>query len=283
MSKKINSKRDLPKSFDLKKYDELESMSDKDLFRQLYWRSEDLDVTHTDFPDYGLHCGSNYPLHNNIGDPFGEIKESKEFSEKQREYEYKTKPDLIKMSYDEGVKPLMRFDLSFINKLSSETGYWQGKPLVVDDDMVGDLFMEDNGMFWAVMREPVNLLNDTLEDAIISIDLNNRDDVLIDSLTKLLPLWRNELNKPEPQKPVSGTWDSIRRKIIDYKIIPMIDLLSWSKSNESKISLGVLAVALFPDGEKDTIIIAQTIKPFLEKLMKIDSLEKIKKELSNKK
>ena len=38
MTKKINSKRDLPKSFSLEKYDDLENMSDKDLFRQLYWR-----------------------------------------------------------------------------------------------------------------------------------------------------------------------------------------------------------------------------------------------------
>ena len=40
MTKKINSKRDLPKSFSLEKYDDLENMSDKDLFRQLYWRCD---------------------------------------------------------------------------------------------------------------------------------------------------------------------------------------------------------------------------------------------------
>ncbi|WP_439069619.1 DUF6387 family protein [Serratia nevei] len=280
MSKKINSKRELPKSFDLNKYDSLEYMSDKDLFRQLYWRSEDLDITHTDYPDYGLEVGSDYPLQNNLGDPFGEINESEEFLERQKEREYRVKPNLLCMSYGEGIKPLTRFDVSLINKMNSECGYWKEKPIIVDDEMVGDLFTEDNGMFWAVMREPVNLLNDTLENALISIDLNNRDDVLIDTFTNLLPLWRKEMKFPEPEKPISGGWESVRRKIIDYKIIPLIDLLSWSHATKSKISLGVLAVALFPDGDKDTFMIAQTVKPYLDKLMKINSLEKLKKELS---
>ncbi|MFS7249086.1 DUF6387 family protein [Rahnella rivi] len=278
MSRKINSKKDLPKSFDLKKYTSLETMSDKDLFRQLYWRSEDLDITHTDIPDFGLQVASEYPIHNNIGDPFGEIKESEWFLDKQKKYE--TQPNLINMSYGEGIKPVMRFEVSLMSKLNSESGYWKGKPIIVDDDMIGDLFTEDNGMFWAVMREPINLLNPAFDNPMVTIDLNNRDDVLIEALTTLLPKWRKELKMPEPSKPVSGGWDSIRRKIIEYKIIPLIDLLSWANSTDSKISLGVLAVALFPDGEKDTFIIAQTIRPFLDKLITIDSLEKIRKELS---
>lgn len=93
MTKKINSKRDLPKSFSLEKYDDLESMSDKDLFRQLYWRCDDLTIKNTDCPDYGLQCGAKYPLNNNFGDPFGELKAEEWFLEKQKEYEYKTQPD----------------------------------------------------------------------------------------------------------------------------------------------------------------------------------------------
>lgn len=280
MSKKINSKRDLPKSFDLKKYDELENMSDKDLFRQLYWRSEDLDVTYTDFPDYGLHCGSNYPLHNNIGDPFGEMKESDSFIEKQNEYRRKDKPKILTLSYGDGIRPVDRLLLNFIGEMEAEDGYLKGKSIIIDNDYANDLIERDNGMFWAVMREPVNLLNSAIDGVAVTIDLNNRDDVLIESLSMLLPLWRKELNIEEPPKPVSGGWDSVRKKILEYKIIPMIDLLSWANSTGSKISLGVLAVALFPDGDKDTFMIAQTVKPYLDKLIKINSLEKLRKELS---
>lgn len=280
MIKKINSKKDLPKSFSLDKYKDLETMSDKDLFRQLYWRCDDLDITSTDCPDYGLQVGAKYPLKNNYGDPFGEIKEDEWFSAKQNEN--KSKPDLLKLSYSDGVKPLMRFELAFLNKSYAEKGYWKGKPVVVDDDAVSELFTEDNGMFWAVMREPVNLLTDIVENVMLTVDLNNRDDVLIEAFSKLLPKWREELGFREPEKPVAGGWESIRRKIIEYKIIPLIDLLSWEKATNSKISLGVLGVALYPDGEKDSFIIAQTVKPFLEKILATDSLDKIRKELSNK-
>ena len=248
MTKKVNSKKDLPKSFDLGKYDCLENLSDKDLFRQLYWRQDDLTMKHSEMPEYGFMFGAEYPLHNNYGDPFGELKE----------------------------------DDWFCDKLTAERGYWKDKPIIIDNEMVGSLISEDNGMFWAVMREPVNLLSDTLDNMLVSVDLlHNRDDELIEAFTKLLPKWRSELSIVEPDKPIAGSWESIRRKIIDYKIIPLIDLLSWELSTDRKISLGVLAVSLYPDGEKDTFAIAQTVKPFLEKIMRSDSLEKIRKMISN--
>ncbi|HAK0052330.1 TPA: DUF6387 family protein [Shigella sonnei] len=282
MTRKVNSKKDLPKSFDLGKYDCLENLSDKDLFRQLYWRQDDLTMKHSEMPEYGFMFGAEYPLHNNYGDPFGELKEDDWFCDKQKEYDHKVQPKLIELSYDDGIKPVTRFDISMINKLTAERGYWKDKPIIIDNEMVGSLISEDNGMFWAVMREPVNLLSDTLDNMLVSVDLlHNRDDELIEAFTKLLPKWRSELSIVEPDKPIAGSWESIRRKIIDYKIIPLIDLLSWELSTDRKISLGVLAVSLYPDGEKDTFAIAQTVKPFLEKIMRSDSLEKIRKILSN--
>lgn len=284
MTKKINSKKDLPKSFSLDKYKGLETMSDKDLFRQLYWRSESLDVVSEDFPDYGMQVGHDHPIHNNLGDPFDEIKQEGWFLDKQREYNKKVKPELLKMSYAEGVKPLMRLEVSMLCRTTAKDGYLKGKPIIADDEMVESLLEEDNGKFWAAMCEPINLLNDAANDCLmITVDLNNRNDVLMESFSKLIPLWRKEMNFPEPEKPISGGWDSIRRKILDYKIIPFIDLLSWERATNSKISLGVLSVALFPDGEKDAFVIAQTVKPFLERIMLIDSLDKIKKELSKEK
>ncbi|EMH1202074.1 MULTISPECIES: DUF6387 family protein [Serratia] len=282
MSKKINSKRDLPKSFDLNKYDSLENMSDKDLFRQLYWRSEDLRIKYTETPDYGLRMGTDYPMNDNLGDPFGEIKESDYFFEIQNKYDEKCKPKLLSLSYGDGIRPVDRLLLNLISDMEAERGYLKGKPIIIDNDYAQKLIEQDNGMFWAVMREPVNLLNDSIDNIAVTIDLNNRDDVLIESFSNLLRLWRKELGIEEPKKPVSGGWDSIRKKLLEYKIIPMIDLLSWANSTNSKISLGVLSVSLFPYGEKGEIMIAQTIKPFLEKLLEYDSLDKILKELSNK-
>ncbi|MEI7266989.1 DUF6387 family protein [Pectobacterium versatile] len=282
MINRINSKRDLPKSFDLNKYDDLEDMSDKDLFRQLYWRSEDLRVKNRENPDYGLQFGSKYPLFDTIGDPFGELIGEEWFVKKQEEYSKKDKPAILSLSYGEGIRPIDRFFVNLISKSNAESGYFKGKPIIIDEDGIHELIEQDNGMFWAVMREPINLLDGSIDGVAVTIDLNNRDDFLIELFSSLLPIWRRELNIPEPEKPVTGGWESIRRKIIEYKIIPLIDLLSWADSTDSKISLGVLAVSLFPYGEKSEFIIAQTIKPFLEKLMRYDSLDKIRKELSNK-
>ena len=278
---KINSKKDLPKSFNLENYDALELLSDKDLFRQLYWRGADLEFSNDEYPEVGMEGGAAYPKQNNLGDPFKEIKPSASFIEKQEEYKKRSKPDLLKLSYGDGIKPLMRFELSLLGKMKAKDGYFKGKPIAVDESDLGDLFNEDNGQFWAGMREPVNLLSDSMEHIMITVDVRDcRDSDLIESFKELLPLWRAELNYPEPPKPVSGGWESIRRKILDYKIIPLIDLLSWERGTNSKISLGVLNVALFPNGEKDAFIIAQTIKPFLDKIITYDSLDKIRKEIS---
>lgn len=278
---RINSKKDLPKSFNLESYDALESLSDKDLFRQLYWRAADLEFPNDEHPEFGMNVGAAYPMENSLSDPFKEIKPSAEYIERQAEYKNRSRPDLLKLSYGNGIKPVMRFELSLLGKIEAKDGYFKGKPIAVDESDLGDLFNEDNGQFWAGMREPVNLLSDLMEHVMITVDIRDcRDSDLIDSFKELLPLWRAELNYPEPPKPVSGGWESIRRKILDYKIIPLIDLLYWERSTNSKISLGVLNVALFPNGEKDAFIIAQTIKPFLDKIITYDSLDKILREIS---
>jgi hypothetical protein len=281
MSKRINSKSELPKSFDLEKYKALDNMSDKDLFRQIYWRMDDLRATYKEFHNCWVCYGSDYPLYETVGDPFGELKESDFFVEKQKEYQNKEKQSLLTLSYGDGIRPVDRFLVSLISEMEAENGCYKGGPIIIDKDEGHELIEQDNGLFWQVMREPVNLLNDCVDGLLISVDLDNRDDLLIESFSSLLKRWRKELNIPEPRKPIAGGWESIRKKIIEYKIIPLIDLLAWEKSSDSKISLGVLAVALFPDGEKDSIMIAQTIKPFLEKLMSFESLEKIRKDLSN--
>ncbi|MGP9437433.1 DUF6387 family protein, partial [Ewingella sp. AOP8-B2-18] len=79
---------------------------------------------------------------------------------------------------------------------------------------------------------------------------------------------------------LNNAWSVIRRKIVEYRVLPYMDLISWAIENEAVITHGVLAVSLFPDGEKDGFAIAQTIKPFVEKLVADGSLEKIRREIS---
>lgn len=276
--KRINSKKDLPKSFNLNKYDGLEKMSDKDLFRQLYWRSEDLECINANFPEYGLEFGCEYPMNCNLGDPFDEIENPHDTDTGPEPRP--TKPKLLSLSYSGGIRAITRLDISIINQFKADSGYWKGRNIVVTDDDVDDLFTKDNEMFWTVMSEPVSLLNNTLDSLYISVDLNTPDELLLEDFSSLLSKWRTELKIGESPKVISGGWDMIRRKILDYKIIPMIDLMSWANFTGSKITYEIFAVALFPDGEKGAFAIAQTIKPFIEKLLESDSLEKITRILS---
>lgn len=282
---RIKNKNNLPKEFDLKNYDSLHLLSDRDLFRQLYWRSDDLDFDTekklTDCPEYGIINGQAYPMNNSLGDPFNEFREDNDvfFLKKEKEYRKKEKLKILNMSYLDGIKPLTRFDILFLNKLNANDGYCKDKPIALDEKHIKKLLDKDDGSFWSVMREPINKINDLEEQVMISLDLNCRDESLIENITKLLPIWRKELNLLEPKKPISGDWNSIRKKILEYKIIPLIDLKSWAKATGNSITNGVLTVSLFPDGEKDSIVFSQTIIPFLNNILCFQSLDKLKKEI----
>ncbi|WP_257468376.1 DUF6387 family protein [Providencia rettgeri] len=280
---RIKNKNNLPKDFNLKNYDSLHLLSDRDLFRQLYWRSEDLDFDTekklTDYPEYGLVKGQNYPINNSLGDPFNELQGDDSFLKKENEYIKKEKLKILNMSYLDGVKPLTRFDILFLNKLDASDGYCKDKPIALDEGYIKELLDKDDGSFWSVMREPINKINDLEEQVMISLDLTCRDEYLIENITNLLPIWRKELNLPEPKRPISGDWNSVRKKILEYKIIPLIDLKSWAKATGNSITNGVLTVSLFPDGEKDSIVFSQTIIPFLNNVLCFQSLDKFKKEI----
>ncbi|WP_260833688.1 DUF6387 family protein [Yersinia wautersii] len=112
------------------------------------------------------------------------------------------------------------------------------------------------------------------------MDLELDDKLIIDSLSRLIPEWRKEMGVLVSEEPVNSSWAVSRAKILDYKIIPLFDLLAWSEKTNNSITNGVLAVTLFPDGEYDSINIAQTIKPFLDKIFNFSSTEKFKREIS---
>ncbi|MCL6363762.1 hypothetical protein EXT60_05860 [Pectobacterium carotovorum subsp. carotovorum] len=121
------------------------------------------------------------------------------------------------------------------------------------------------------------------EDMYLGINLDWPDELIIKDLAHLLPLWRESLSRlDDAQVFTSQSWDVIKRKIFDYNVFPMIDLLTWSGWSGSRITKGVLSVTLFPDGRYDYTNITQTIKPFIENLMKDFSIEKYRREIMHK-
>lgn len=289
MSKKIKSKRDLPKEFDLKKYEKLNSLSDKDLFRQIYWRMEWKDKHWSDeLASYFLEYGCNLPLFDH--DPFGEIKNERsddyydqfkggrEFVER---YESHSK-NKNKLSTGYGIGVLSRLEVMHISKDVDHIGERKGKPFSIPDEEIDELLKEDitnHGKLMSYASDPVNLVMDNLE-LYLSINLSVPDEILISDMKSLLPKWREELGVEADEIQINNTWSVIRKKIIEYNVLPYIDLHLWANIKGVSIPGGVLAVSLFPDGDKEQFAIAQTIRPFIDRLMTYETLEKFKREIS---
>lgn len=288
MTKRIKSKRDLPKEFDLKKYEGIELLSDKDLFRQIYWRMDWKEKTwDDDLATYFLEHGCQLPLIDH--DPFGEIKNElpdeyydqfkggKEFVERYRSHSKKKK----KLSAGYGIGLLTRLEVMYFSQDFDQNGDRKGKPFSISDEEASDLLKDDianHGKLASYCSDPVSLI---MGGALyVSINLDVPDEILISDMKNLLPKWRNELGIEAEEIQLNNSWSVVRKKIIEYNVLPYIDLYLWSNMNGVSIPGGVLAVSLFPDGDKEQFAIAQTIRPFIDRLMTYESLEKIKREIS---
>ena len=288
MTKRIKSKRDLPKEFDLKKYEGIENLSDKDLFRQIYWRMEWKAKTWSDdLATYFLEHGCQLPLSDH--DPFGEIK-----NELPYEYydQFKGGKDFVdryhshlkenkRLSTGYGIGLLTRFEVMHISQALDQNGDRKGKPFSISDEEVNELLKDDianHGKLSSYISDPVSLIMGG--ELYVSINLDVPDEILISDMKNLLPKWRSELGIDAEEIQLNNSWSVIRKKIIEYNVLPYIDLHLWSSIKGTSIPGGVLAVSLFPDGDKEQFAIAQTIRPFIDRLMNYESLEKLKREIS---
>lgn len=79
----------------------------------------------------------------------------------------------------------------------------------------------------------------------LAIHLNYPDNLILEELSSLLSIYREKLNIQEP----TSTFNKLKvSKIINYRLLPYIDLKLWEKSYNVSITYSVFAAALFPDG-----------------------------------
>ena len=89
-------------------------------------------------------------------------------------------------------------------------------------------------------------LNQNSSKMYVSFDLGmSSDEEIITTLQTMLPVLRKEY-EIEPVKTEKIGLAKIR-KLVDYNIIPMMDLLIWAKFKKVKISNMVLSRVLYPD------------------------------------
>ncbi|EAR6127515.1 hypothetical protein ET349_22960, partial [Salmonella enterica] len=114
-------------------------------------------------------------------------------------------------------------------------------------------FFEENGDFKKELKKkPITktmrdfFLNQNSSKMYVSFDLGlSSDEEIITALQTMLPDLRKEY-EIEPVKTEKIGLAKIR-KLVDYNIIPMMDLLIWAKFKKVKISNMVLSRVLYPD------------------------------------
>jgi hypothetical protein len=245
MSKRINSKDQLPAWFCLDDYQKLLSLSDSEILLQLLHRRDTYNDKDAFIPndsinyvDEILSCGEV-------------IKEGDEHYYAYTDNEFSKVYSDLQLKGMGAVKPL---DLITLNHL-----YKSFQEYVSEHNIKRSL------------RGQKRSVTGTIGDAgemHLNINLDWPDELIIKDLEILLPLWRKSLSNPDETRIfLSQSWDVIKKKIFDYNVFPFIDLMTWANWSDITITRGVLSVALYPDGRYDYTNIAQTIKPFVENLI----------------
>lgn len=99
----------------------------------------------------------------------------------------------------------------------------------------------------------------------VSLDLNARDSEIIESLKLFISEARERYKIQEQLK--TETIETIKRKIIEYRVFPYLDLLLWQMFEDRKLKLSVVAAALYPDGKKGEYEIRTQTKKYAEHAM----------------
>lgn len=252
-------RKDNLKWFDLKKYDELYKLSDEQLLFQLIHRRDWYTGTLLNLIDTNIHY--------DVLERYNDIMENR-FKEAVRpldsEYFYNLKIENKKysdkqLSFKRGVSPLRLIDVKELDKLSAR---------YINEENISRSLRG--------LKRSVSKVIDTDNTMHVKLNLNYPDEIIIEDLKGLLKTWRGELNFNEGNEDIKNntSWDVTRRKIFDYKVFPIIDLMCWEKFTKSRVTNKKIASLVFVDGEYDSTNIAQTIKPFIENLMGGFSIEK---------
>ncbi|WP_147199054.1 DUF6387 family protein [Pantoea sp. CCBC3-3-1] len=97
---------------------------------------------------------------------------------------------------------------------------------------------------------------------------SSSDDEIIGSLRALLPVWRKEYGIKGRKQEAFGLGKIL--KLVDYRIVPMMDLLMWAKLKDISLSNTILSRVLYPkltDEVRGDEQLKDTDRPIAEKAL----------------
>lgn len=183
----------------------------------------------------------------------------------------------------EGLKEFVEASNSAIQSFSSEdainhylllkkNGFFENEPSLYEIERKRFLF---NDLFIENRRLALDENEITPHSYSVNIDLRSfTNKEILDSLQKLLPLWRTKLKINEPHKDKT-TETTFRNKAVQYRALPIIDLMIWCFIYEHKISRKLIFQSLFNDYFRNKPITDkaydEVIKPFILKCFNGDN------------
>lgn len=184
------------------------------------------------------------------------------------------------MSFEGGITPLNRFDLErIVYKGKVISGLGKGEDILPPVESIESMKQGGLDDFYFFMWESLNKIMELKRSELyVSINLNHDDSELIENFKSLLKKWRQELNINEPEKDKS--WWYVKNRILEYKIIPILDILNLASACGLQISNRLIAIAVYPHGERDGFGISQTVMPFIDKSITLVSMHKYKEEVN---
>lgn len=248
---RITNKKNLPEWFSLEKYKEISGMSDYDFINQIIYRVFDsLDGfdKEKDYFDKVIKSGG-----------FNQLD-----TEEKEQNELNLGPHQL-IASDLAVEPLRLTDIFYMYHL-------------MDRQDIIPTAAEERDIDAKAFNTHFNVMGKRFrrDEIHCSLDLSYSDDIILTSIKKMLPIWREQLGieiDVSSESPVKTSWAINRQKLISYNAFALYDLMRWQKISGSKITKSVLAAALYPNGEHGETAITQTIKGYVEKIFSKNYVE----------
>ncbi len=277
---KVESKKDLPKWFDIQNYNFNKGLSKPEILNQIHCRAELIiqvsDVikknAHPEVIDSLKDCSLWWQIIE--GSPL--IKSNIELENSHIDMDWLDKIginvkelNLLGIQHSPAIKGIPASKALSIGQEIEQFNLV--KPLSDDSPLKGILKLYPSGFNEIDINKLKPALRCMQNVSEISVDINIADfsdaEILM-QLGDLLPIWRKDTGLHNP-KEKGLSKESNYKKIQEYQVIACLDLYMWQVFFGIKIPNRVLTVALFPNGEKGEKELTETVFPFVNKMVNL--------------